>query len=703
MNLQPFFEPRVVAVVGASADPGKVGHVVFRNLQEYRDGVVYGVNPRAVEILGQPTWADLASLPQIPELVVVCIPAEGVSALIRGAGRLGVRAAVVISAGFGETGEDGARLERELATAGRIAGVEIIGPNTLGILNARNGLNASIGGALPLPGEVALVSQSSALCTGLVDLATARHVGLSKVISMGNKADLDETDCLEALAADDDTRVITGYLESIEDGARFIRRASRIARSKPVILVKAGNTRAGVRAASTHTGGRVSTEVAYDCAFRIAGIVRASSIEDLFDLAQGLAWQPLPRGERVAVITNAGGAGTLGADAVESRGMVLAELSVATRASLGEFLPAFASTANPVDLLGDADAERYRRSLACVAADPGVDAVLVLHSPQVVAGPCEIARVIVPVVAGLDKPVLVNFLGAAAVADAAAHLQRHRVPHYTSPERAAQTLRAMADHRAWLEAPERTIRRIPVNTNKVRKIIKNYRRQGQELVREQDAKAVLEAYGIDIPGGAMATTAEQAVVAADKLGYPVVMKVVSQQVAHKSEVGGVRVGLADARQVEDAFDLMQLRIPRRVPGAVIDGVLVEETRSHGREVILGMTRDPMFGPMLEFGLGGVYVEVLEDFTFHLAPITLSEAMEMLSSTKTFALLEGVGGRQGVDVESIAACLQRIAQLGVDFPEIARLEINPLRVGQRRGDTVALDASITLSPQGQETA
>ncbi len=699
MNLQRFFSPRTVAVVGASADPGKVGYAVFHNLQSYRDGTVYGVNPRAEEIQGQPTWANLASLPEVPELIVVCIPAEGVPALIRSAGRLGVKAAVVISAGFEEAGDEGVRLGRELASAGRMAGVEIIGPNTLGIINARNGLNASIGGALPLPGEVALVSQSGALCTGLVDLATARNVGLSKVVSMGNKADLDETDYLEALSDDDDTLLIAGYLEAIEDGARFIRRASRIARKKPIILVKAGNTAAGARAASIHTGGRASTEVAYDCAFRIAGIVRASGIEDLFDLTQGLAWQPLPRGERVAVITNAGGAGTLGADAVESRGMELAELSQGTRDALAAFLPRGASDMNPVDLLGDADADRYSQALACVAADPGVDAVLVLHSPQVVAGPLEIARSIVSVVRDLDKPVLVNFLGAGSVAEAAAHLQACRVPHYTSPERAAQTLRAMADHRAWLAAPERTIRRIPVNTNKVRKIIKNYRRQGLQDMREQDAKAVLEAYGIAIPSGAFATSAEQAVAAADKLGYPAVMKVVAREVTLKREVGGVRAGLGNAREVEDAFDLMQLRIPRRVPGAHIEGVLIEETHGEGREVILGMTRDPMFGPMLKFGLGGVYVEVLEDFTFHLAPITLAEAMEMLSSTKTFALLEGVRGQQGVDVESIAACLQRIAQLGVDFPEIAELEINPLRVGQRRGDTVALDASITLSPQG----
>jgi acyl-CoA synthetase (NDP forming) len=330
-----------------------------------------------------------------------------------------------------------------------------------------------------------------------------------------------------------------------------------------------------------------------------------------------------------------------------------------------------------------------------------VDAVIVIHSPQLSAPVAEIAEALAGRADRLERPLLVSLLGAAAVAEGAAILQRRRVPCYPSPERAVRTLRVMADHRRWLDSPERSIRRIPVNTNKVRKLIKNHRRRGLTRFAEQDAKAVLEAYGIDVPRSTLVGSAVQAVSAADKLGYPVVLKVVSQDVPNKSEVGGVRMGLMDARQVEDAYDLMQLRIPRRVPGARIEGVLVEEMRAPGREVILGMTRDPMFGPMLEFGLGGVFVEVLEDFTFHLAPITLEEALQMLSSTKTFGLLEGVRGEQGVDLESIAACLQRIAQLGVDFPEIAELAINPLRVGQRRGDTVALDASITLVPMDQE--
>jgi acetyl coenzyme A synthetase (ADP forming)-like protein len=697
MDPRPFFEPAAVAVVGVSRDPGKVGHAVFRNLLTYEGGEVWGVNPSGEEVLGQATYLQLADLPGVPELIVLCVQAAQVPAIIRVAGRLGVRAAVVISAGFEERGEEGARLARELASAGRIAGVEIVGPNSLGIIDAHSGLSASIANALPLAGDVALISQSGALLNGLIDMASARGIGLSRVVSMGNKVDLDETEILEALARDPRTRVVAGYLEAIVDGARFIRKAAHIAREKPVVVLKGGTTVGGARAASTHTGREASSEVAYDCAFRIAGIIRASGVEELIDLTQGLAWLPLPRGRRVAVLTNAGGVGTLGADALESRGLELAELSPDTREALAGSLPPGASTANPVDLLGDADAERVRRALELVVGDPGVDAVMVLHTPQVAAPSLDVARAIREVAAGCALPVVTCFLGAEAVVEAAQELQGHRVPHLPSPERAAQVLRALVDRRAWLDTPERSIRRIAVNTNKVRKIIKNHRRRGLERIGEQDAKAVLEAYGIDIPAGILATTARQAVSAAEKLGYPVVMKVVSPDLSSKSEVGGVRMGLTDARQVEDAFDLMQLRIPRRAPEARIDGVLVEEMRGDGRQVVLGMTRDPMFGPMLRFGLGGVFVEVLEDFTFHLAPITLDEAMQMLSSTKTFALLEGVGEERGVDVESIAACLQRIAQLGVDFPEIAELDINPLRVGQRRGDAVALDASISLTP------
>ncbi len=701
MELGPFFQPNVVAVVGVSKDPRKVGHVVFSNLLSYPGGTVYGLNPRAEEVLGRPTYAQLQDLPAVPDLVVICVPAEQVPPIVRAAGRLGARAAVVISAGFEERGEEGARLARALGSAGRIAEVEIVGPNSLGIMDAHSGLSASIAASMPQPGGVALLSQSGALIPGLLDMAAARGIGLSKVISLGNKVDLDETETLEALAGDPDTEVIASYLEAIDDGARFIRKAAHITRRKPVVVLKGGTTAGGARAASTHTGSHASSEVAYDCAFRIAGILRADDIEELVDLVQALAWQPLPRGGRVAVLTNAGGVGTLGADAIESRGLTLAAFAPETRAALAAVLPPGSSTANPVDLLGDADADRVRRALELVVADPGVDAVMLLHTPQVLASTLELARAVTSVAAGLDKTLVTSFLGAATVAEAAAELQAHRVPCMPSPGRAAQALRVMADHRGWLDTPERSIRRIAVNTNKVRKVIKNYRRRGLEAINEQDSKTVLEAYGIDIPAGAFATSGPQAVAAAEKLGYPVVMKVVSKDVAHKSEIGGVRVDLRDAGQVEDAFDLMQLRIPRRVPGARVEGVLIEERRSVGREVILGMTRDPMFGPMLKFGLGGAYVEVLEDFTFHLAPITLDEAMAMLSSTKTFALLEGAAGERGVDVESIAACLQRIAQLGVDFPEIVELEINPLRVGQRRGDTVALDASITLEPLDQE--
>lgn len=696
MKLQPFFNPRSIAVVGVSQDPDKVGHVVFRNLLRY-PGRVFAVTPKAGEILGQPTFADLDALPERPDLVVVCIPAPRIPALIRDCGRLGVPAAVVISAGFKEVGEAGLALEQELAAAARAGGVEIVGPNVLGIMDAHRGLNASFGDRLPDAGEIAMVSQSGALCTGMLDWAVAHHIGFSKVVSMGNKADLDESDFLEALSSDPQTRVIVGYLESIEDGTRFIHSAGRIVREKPIILIKAGNTAAGARAASSHTGSLAGAEVAYDCAFRISGIVRARSVEDLFDLAQAFAWQPLPAGRRVVVVTNAGGAGILAADAIEGRGMKLAELSPATKDALRAFLPAAASVANPVDVLGDAGADRYRKALELLARSPEVDAVLVLLSPQAMTLPLEIGREVVAAARASDKPVLASFIGADAVQEAALHLQASKVPHYPSPERAAAVLFAMNRHREWLAAPQRTIRRLSANTNKVKKLIKNHRQRGLRRITEMDAKAVFEAYGLRVPEGQLARTSEEAVAAARRIGFPVVMKVVSQDIVHKSDVGGVRVGISSVREVEDAFDLMNLRIPTRVPGARIDGVLIEEMKTGaGQEVILGMTRDPMFGPMLMFGLGGIYVEVLKDVTFHLAPLTVDEAMEMLRATRTFALLEGIRGQKGVDIEAIAEALQRIAQLGVDFPEISELDINPLRVGPIGGDTVALDARITLA-------
>jgi len=701
MDLQAFFNPKHVAVVGASADPDKVGHAVFKNLLEYPGGSVYAVNPKGKEILGQPGYKDLDDLPATPDLVIVCIPAKLIPALMRRLVQLRVRAVVIISAGFKEIGEEGRRLEREVASIARMGRVEIIGPNVLGILNARDGLNASFAGKLPLAGDIAMISQSGALCTGMLDWASSNHIGFSKVISMGNKADLDENDFLAGFEDDDDTRVITGYLESIDEGTRFIRTATRVGRNKPIIILKAGNTAAGAAAASSHTGSLAGTEAAYDCAFRIAGIIRARTIEDIFDLAQGLAYQPLPKGPRIAVITNAGGAGILAADAIEGQGLTLATLSDETRDTLRSFLSPAASVNNPVDILGDAGEDKYRKALDAVALDPGVDALLMLTAPQAMTRPTDIAQEIIKGTEGLDKPVMAAFFGDAAIREAVTLFQANRIPHYPSPERAVEVLVAMRRYKKWLDAPERKIPRLPVNTNKVRKIIKNCRKQGLLRITEQDAKAVFQAYGLNIPDGVLATTRDQAVAAARKLGYPVVMKVVSQDVVHKSDVGGVRVGLGSSREIEDAFDLMMLRIPKLVDGARIEGVLVEEMKRGGREVILGMTRDPQFGPMLMFGLGGIYVEVLKDVTFHLAPLTVEEAMEMLEETKTFALLKGVRGQQGVDIRSIAEALQRIAQLVVDFPEIQELDINPLRVGINRGDTLALDARIALIPATTE--
>lgn len=697
MNLHSFFSPRSVAVVGVSSDPDKVGYAVFKNMLGYNGGKVYGINPKTPEILGRQTYPDLDSLPEAPELVVVCIPSKAIPACMHKCGQLGVKAAVVISAGFKETGEAGRRLEQEVAAIARGAGIEIVGPNVLGILGPANKLNASFASDLPATGDIAMISQSGALCTGMLDWASSNNIGFSKVISMGNKADLDENDFIEALADDPETSVMIGYLESIMEGSRFIQTVRKVARKKPVILLKAGNSSAGAKAASSHTGSLAGATVAYDCAFRIAGVTRARGIEDLFDLAQAFSYQPLPAGRRTVVITNAGGAGILAADAVEGAGLDFATLTEETRAQLKTFLPSAANIHNPVDVLGDATAERYQKTLAVVGKDPGVDAVVVLLSPQSMTDPVAIAREVVAASATLGKPVMASFLGDQGIREAVGLLQRNRVPHYPSPERAVVAIKAMSDYKEWMDRPERVIRRLPANINKVKKIIKNYRQRDLLRITEQDAKAVFQAYGFNIPEGVLATTADQAVSAAEKLGYPVVMKIVSQDVVHKSDAGGVRVGLKSAREVEDAFDLMILRIPRKVPGARLDGVLVEEMKGGGREVILGMTRDPQFGPMLMFGLGGIYVEVMKDVAFHLAPLTLDEAMEMLAATKTFKLLQGVRGQQGVDIEAIAVGLQRISQLVVDFPEIKELDINPLKVGTKRGDTIALDARISLTP------
>ena len=492
------------------------------------------------------------------------------------------------------------------------------------------------------------------------------------------------------------TRVIAGYLENIVDGNLFVRRAEKISDRKPILLIKSGGTTAGAAAASSHTGSLAGGETAYECVFEKAGIVRCHSIEQQFNYSQAFANQPLPRGIRVAVITNAGGPGIMAADAIESQGLVFARLTQPTIDALTEKLPPAANVHNPIDVLGDALADRYAFALDLVLNDPQVDGVLVLLTPQAMTE-CEATADAVVGIAGKrkDKPVLACFMGANKVAGAVTILRKGHIPQYYSPESAVDTLRAMADYVRWKERPKRVVKLFPVNRHKAEKVIEKHLRQGQREVGEADAKEVLEAYGFVTPKDAVATTAQQAAVIARQIGYPVVLKIWSPDIIHKSDVGGVKIGLNNDGQVMDAFDLMMVRIPQRQPDAAILGVLVQQMCKTGREVILGMNRDARFGPLLMFGMGGTMVEVLKDVSFYLAPLTADEARQMLLDTRTYKMLQGVRDQEGVDIDALTEGLQRLSQLVTEFPQIQEIDINPYVVGPEGTVPMAVDARMSV--------
>jgi acetyltransferase len=557
-------------------------------------------------------------------------------------------------------------------------------------------LNASFGGDLPLAGGTGYLSQSGAMLAAILDTARANGIGFSSLFSIGNKADVDELDLVRALAADQHTRVIAGYLESITDGNAFVREAEQISHDKPILLMKSGGTSAGAKAASSHTGSLAGSETAYECMFARAGIIRCESVTQQFDFAQAFANQPLPRGPNVAVITNAGGAGIMAADAIERVGLTFARPTEETIRKLTETLPPAANPHNPIDVLGDALADRYEFAIDVALDDPNVDTVLVLLTPQAMTDARATAEAIVKASREKpNKPILVCFMGAGKVADGVNVLREAKIPQYDSPEAAVATIQAMTDHVRWKARPKRVVKLFPVNRRKVESIIERHVRRDLFEIGEAESKEILEAYGFATPKGSIATTAEQAANIAQQLGFPVVLKIWSPDILHKSDVGGVKIGIKTEQEVKDAFDLMMYRIPRKRPEAHILGVLVQEMCASGREVILGMNRDPQFGPMMMFGMGGVMVEVLKDVSFYLAPLTGEEAKQMLLSTKTYHILKGVRGQEGVDIEAIAEGLQRLSQLVTEFPQIKEMDINPFVVGPPGTTPIAVDARITV--------
>ena len=694
--LDSFFRPSSVAVIGASRDPEKLGYAVLSNLKEggFR-GALYPVNPKADEILGLKAYPGVLDIPEPVELAIIVIPYTLVPSALEQCGQKGISAAVVISAGFREAGREGLERERELVELAHRYSVRLIGPNCLGVIDTHTPLNATFAAGMPPGGPIAFMSQSGALGTAVLDMALAGRIGFSRFVSLGNKADVDEIDLLGAWENDPESRVLLAYIEGLRDGREFMEVARRVTRHKPVVVVKSGITSAGSRAVSSHTGSLAGSEAAYRAAFRQAGVIWAESMQSLFDYSLGFAYQPIPEGDSVAIVTNAGGPGILATDALERAGLRLARLQADTVSALTENLPGAASAANPVDVLGDALADRYEHSLRLVLADPEVDAVIVIVTPQAMTQIDETASVVGNLAKESTKPVLGCFMGEARIESGVSILRECGVPNYPFPERAAASLSMMSSYR---EERLRTIHKPEVfkaDTESVRTVFNRVRSEGRVSIGEAEARQVLEAYGFPIPPSQLAPTPEEAVAVSEKIGYPVALKIASPDILHKTDVGGVKLNLNSAEDVRDAFDLMVYRASRYVSGARIWGCLVQKMVPAGREILIGMSRDPQFGPLVAFGLGGIYVEALKDVVFRVAPFSRQEAAEMIREIRSYALLEGVRGEPPADADAMADALCRISQLVTDFPEIVELDINPLMVFEEGRGAVAIDMRLVL--------
>lgn len=704
-TLDMFFRPASIAVIGASRRPGTLGYQILDNLIRHGyQGVVYPVNPHAPFVHSIPAYPSVTAIPGPVDLAVVVVPKEVVLEVAEQCGQKGVRGVVVISAGFREVGGEGVAREEALVEIVRRYGMRLVGPNCMGLLNTDPGvsMNATFAPTMPPPGSTSFLSQSGALGVTILDYAHEYGIGIRQFISVGNKPDVSGNDLLEYWEDDPHTRVILMYLESFGNPKHFIPLARRISRKKPIAVVKSGRTPAGARAASSHTGALAGADLAIDALLAQCGVLRAGSIQELFDLAMAFEHLPLPKGNRVAILTNAGGPGIIMADACESHGLEVVELSPHIQARLRRVFPAEASVRNPVDMIASATGERYQVALSIVLQDPKVDAVLAAFVPPLGIRQTDIAASIVAAAGTCrEKPVLAVLMGREGLPEGRAELKEAGIPAYIFPESAARALAAMNRYRAWRERPPAEPEHFSVQVRKVEEILERARGAGRPRLTEVEALKVLQAYGIPTVPFRVVHSEEDAVEAALEMRFPVVVKILSPDLVHKTDAGGVVVDLRSPEEVREAYRSVVDRIRSSMPQARIQGVLVERYLRDGREVILGMARDPKFGPILMFGLGGIYVEALRDVAFRVHPLTRLDAREMIRSIRGFGVLEGIRGDPPADLAHLEEVLLRVSQLVEEHDEIAELDINPFLLFPEGG--VAVDARISLEPPvGRET-
>ena len=703
--LQPLFAPKSVALLGATERAGALGNFVYRNLEAGGlRGELYAVNPKHRTVFGRRAYARLSQLPTVPELAVIATPAATVPRILEEAGAAGVKAAVVLGSGFGEAGPAGRSLQQEMAAAAKRHGVRVLGPNCLGVIRTNVGLNATFARGGARPGKLALVSQSGAICGAILDWAYAAEVGFSSVISLGGAADVDFGEVLDFLAGDSATDAILMYVEGIRDARRFMSALRIAARVKPVVALKVGRYAAGSRAASSHTGALVGSDAVFDAALRRSGSVRVKTYTQLFAAARVLAGARFPEGERLAVITNGGGPGVMAADSAAENGVPLAELSKETLAVLDKALPAQWSRGNPVDIIGDAPAERFAEATAAVLADPGVDAVLAMYSPVAVTSPEAAARALAGAARGSTKPVLAAWLGDINPNESRAYLETQGIANFYTPENAVEAFSFLCayrrNQRQLMEVPaaHTVARQFPAPDSPAVSAIRDAALAAKRtLLTEQESKALLAAFGLPVPRSIVAATRDAAVAAARDIGFPAVLKLHSPEITHKSDVGGVRLDLQSADMVAAAWDDMMRNVRSLRPGARIEGATVQPMLryAHAREVLVGVATDAVFGPVISFGAGGIAVEAVRDTAVALPPLNAALARELMARTRVYRLLEGYRDVPAADLEALAALLSGVSRMACLLPWLKEMDLNPVLA--HPGGAVIADARVVIDP------
>ena len=694
--LEPIFKPRSIAVVGASRSPSTIGHQILANLINYGyTGAVYPINPKADSIHSIKAYPSIGAVPDPVDLAVISVPKELVLGVAEECGQAGVRGLVVITAGFREIGGEGVERERQLVDIVKRYGMRMIGPNCMGVLNTEPAfsMNATFAPCMPPAGRTAFLSQSGALGLSVLDYASEYGIGISQFASIGNKPDVSGNDLLLQWENDDHVDVILMYVENFGNPRKFLEIASRITKKKPIIVLKSGRSQIGAHAAASHTGALAASDLAVDALLAQAGVLRAESIEALFDMAIAFTGK-LPQSRRTAVLTNSGGPGILVVDALEPHGLEVVELHPDTVARLREVLPAEASLRNPLDMIASATPQSYRIALESLLQDPNVDAVISIFVPPLGVQQTAVADAIISAAAIYpEKPVIAVLMGREGLPQGRAELAEARIPAYVFPESAARGLAALNRQREWLERCPAELTSFPVQREAAAALVQQVMARGETKLTEVEALELLGCYGIGTAPARLAASAQQAEAIAAEIGLPVVMKIVSPDIMHKTDVGGVRVGLQRADDVRAAYDEIIESATTAVPNARVDGVLVQKMVAGGRELIAGVTRDPLFGPLVMFGLGGIYAEALRDVAFRIAPLGDTDAEDMIQSIRARKIIDGMRGQSPVQRSALREVLQRVSQLAVDIPQIQELDLNPL-LGFADG-VIAVDARVRV--------